>query len=141
MPFEIRSSVRKGCALSPALFNNILDWILDPYLQDYPGVQVGAYVHVSDLAYADDIVMLSRNYSELQGQFEAVNRHATALDMRINASKTKVMSALIPGEQRQSDLIVGEPLEDVDIWKYLGSVFVANGKGTEEIRSSSFRIL
>ncbi len=77
----------------------------------------------------------------MQGLFEAVNRHATALDMRINASNTKMMSTLIPGEQRQPGLIVGEPLEDVDIFKYLGSVIVANGKGTEEINSSSFRIL
>ncbi len=55
--------------------------------------------------------------------------------MRINASKTKVMSALIPGEQRQAALLDGEPLEYVDKFKYLGSMFVANGQGTEEIRS------
>ncbi len=36
-------------ALAPTLFNNI-DWILRQALQDYPGVQVGADVHVSDLA-------------------------------------------------------------------------------------------
>ncbi len=53
----------------------------------------------------------------------------------INASKTKVMSALIPGEQRQAVLLDREPLEDVDKFKYLGSMFVANGQGTEEIRS------
>ncbi len=41
--------------------------------------------------------------------------------MRINASKTKVMSALIPGEQRQAVLLDGEPLEDVDKFKYLGA--------------------
>ncbi len=59
MPFEIRSGVRQGCALSPTLFNYILDWILGKALQNYPGVQVRANVHVSDLAYADDIVILS----------------------------------------------------------------------------------
>ncbi len=32
-------------------------------------------------------------------------------------------------------LLDGEPLEDVDKFKYLGSMFVANGQGTEEIRS------
>ncbi len=52
MPFEICSGVRQGCALSPALFNYIIDWILAQALQDYPRVQVGANVHVSDLAYA-----------------------------------------------------------------------------------------
>ncbi len=125
MPFEIRSGVRQGCALSPTLFNYIIDWILRLALQDYPGVQVGANVHVSDLAYADDIVILCNSYSEMKGLLEAVNRQAAAVGMRINASKTKVMSALIPGEQRQAVLLDGEPLEDVDKFKYLGSMFVA----------------
>ncbi len=58
--------------------------------------------------------------------FEAVNRHAVAVGMRINASQTKVMSALILGEQRQGVLLDGKPSEDVDKFKYLGSMFVAN---------------
>ncbi len=127
MPFEIRSGVRQGCALSPTLFNYFIHWILRQALQDYPGVPVGANVHVSDLAYADDIVILSSCYSEMQGLLEAVNRHAAAVGMRINASKTKVMSAHIPGEQRQAVLLDGEPLEDFDKFKHLGSMFVANG--------------
>ncbi len=85
-------------------------------------VQVGANVHVSDLAYADDIVMLSSSY-EMQGLLETVNRHATAVGMRINASKTNVMSAFIPGEHRQAVLHDSEPLEDVDKFKYLGWMF------------------
>ncbi len=85
------SGVRQGCALSPTLFNYIIDWILGQALRDYPGVQVGATVHVSDLAYADDIVILSSSYSEMQGLLEAANRHAAAVGMRINAPKTKVM--------------------------------------------------
>ncbi len=70
-------------------------------------------VHVSDLAYADDIVILSSSYSEMQDLIDAVNRHAAAVGMRINASKTKVMSALVPDEQRQAILLDGEPLEDM----------------------------
>ncbi len=109
MPFEFRFGVRQGCALSPTLFNNIIHWIIRQALQDYPGVQVGANVHVSDLAYADDILILSSGYSEMQGLLEAVNRLAAAAGMRITASKTKVMSALIPGEQRQAVLLNGVP--------------------------------
>ncbi len=71
MPFEVRSGVRQGCALSPTLFTYIIDWILGQALQDYPGIQVGATVHVSDLAYADDIVILSSSYSEMQGLLDA----------------------------------------------------------------------
>ncbi len=71
----------------------------------------------------------------MKGLLEAINRHTAAVGMRINASKTKVLSALIPGEQRQAVLLDGEPMEDVDKFKYLGSIFVANGQGTEEVRS------
>ncbi len=46
----------------------------------------------------------------------------------MNILKTKVMSALIPGEHRQAD---GEPLADIDKFKYHGSMFVANGQGTK----------
>ncbi len=92
MPFEIRSGVRQVCALSPTLFNYIIDWILGQALLDYPGVQVGA----------NNNEILSRSYSEMQGLLEAVNRHAAAVGMRINASKNKVMPALIPGEQHKS---------------------------------------
>ncbi len=38
IPFEIRC----GCALSPTLFNYVIDWIIRQALQDYPGVQFGA---------------------------------------------------------------------------------------------------
>ncbi len=38
--------------------------------------------------------------------------------MRVNAPKTKVMS----GEQRQAVLSDGEPLEEVEKLKYLGSM-------------------
>ncbi len=136
MPFEIRSCVRQGCALSPTLVNCIIDWILRQALQGfYPRVQVGSNLHVSDHAYADDIVTLSSSYSEMQGILEAVKRHAATVGARSNASKTKVMPALNPGEQRQTVLLDGELLEDVDKFKYLGSMFVAHGRGTREIRS------
>ncbi len=39
------------------------------------------------------------------------------------------------GEQRQATLLDGEPLGDVDKFKYLGPMFVTNGQGTKEIRS------
>ncbi len=39
------------------------------------------------------------------GLLEAVDRHAAIAGMCINTSKTKVMSALIPGEQRKAVLL------------------------------------
>ncbi len=94
------------CSL-PTLFSYIVDWILGQALQDYLGVQVGANDHVSDLAYTDDIVILSSSFSEVQSLLVAVNHHAAVVCMRINASKTKEMSALIPGEQLQTVVLEG----------------------------------
>ncbi len=53
--------------------------------------------------------------------------------MRIKASNTKVLPAIIPGEQRQAILLDVESLEEN--FNNLGSMIVANGQGTEEIGS------
>ncbi len=97
MPLEISSGVRQGCDRSPTLFKCIIDLILGQVLQGYPGVQIGANVHVSDLAYTDGVVILSSSYWKVHDLLEAVNRHAIAADMRSKASKMKVASVLIHG--------------------------------------------
>ncbi len=129
MPFEFRCDVRHGCALSFTLFNCIIPWSLSKAIQNHPGVQFGATTLVSDLAYVDvdGILILRSGYWEMQGLFEAVNLHAAAVGMRINVRKTKVMSALIPGEHLQAALLDAELLYDVDKFKYLGSMLAADG--------------
>ncbi len=70
----------------------------------------------------------------MQDLLEAVNHHAAAVCMRTDATKATVMPAL--GKQRQTVLLDGEPLEEVDKeFKCLGSTFIANSQGIEEIRS------
>ncbi len=100
LSFEMRSGVRHRCAISPFLFYSFIEWILGQALQGYTGVQVGTIAHVSDL----DIML----QGELQGLFKAVNRHATAVSVHINVSKTKAMTALIADEQRQVAMLEGE---------------------------------
>ncbi len=66
---------------------------------------------MSNLAYRDA-------KQEIQGMLESVNPHAPAADLRMNASNTKVMSALNPCEQRQTFLMVDcEPLDDIGEFK------------------------
>ncbi len=76
-------SVREEGALPLILFNYIIDWILGQSLQVYLEVQVGATVHVHDLANADDIVILSRFFRKMQSLIEAVNRLAAAIGILI----------------------------------------------------------
>ncbi len=77
--------------------------------------------NVSGFAYAHDVVLHSNNYA-----LATVNSYAFAACMRIHASKTKVMPALIPGVQRQIVLIVSGSLDEVD-------KFIAKDQGTKEI--------
>ncbi len=51
--------------------------------------------------------------------------------MRINTPKSKVMPVLNSSEQHQAVLLDGAPLQDVDKFKYLGALFIANGQGTD----------
>ncbi len=99
-------------ALSPSRLRYFIDCILCQDLEGYPGV--GADVHVSGLAYADDIMLLINSCMEMQGLLDAVNHYAAAVGMRFNASKIKVKLALIPGKQRQLVLLDAELLEDID---------------------------
>ncbi len=66
---------------------------------------------------------------------ESVNLNAAAVGIPIIAKKTKLISALIHGEQRQAVLLEGKALQDVNKFKYLGLMIVPNCQGTEEIRS------
>ncbi len=133
LSFEIQPGVRQGCAPSPTLFNYIINRILDEALEGYPGIQVGTNANVSDRAYADDIVLLSDSYTEMQGMLEAANRHAAAVGMRINASKSKVVSTLVPGEHGQAVILDGEQLEGIEKFKYLGSIFRAPKRSEAEL--------
>ncbi len=73
--------------LSPRPFSNTQS---TGFLAKLYKITPGFGFHVSELAYADDIVILSSSYSEMQGLREAVNHHTTAVGWCINASKTKV---------------------------------------------------
>ncbi len=50
--------------------------------------------------------------------------------MHIKTPKSKVMSVLNSSEQHQAVLLDGAPLQDVDKFKHLGALFIANCQGT-----------
>ncbi len=68
-------------------------------LQDVPGVQVSSTVSITDLAYADGIALLGDSFEAVQDALEGVERYAAAVGLRINATKTKVLSAQVAASQ------------------------------------------
>ncbi len=79
-------------------------------------------------------MFLGNSYRDMQGLLETVNRTTAAVNMCISASKTEVISTLISDELHLATLFYGEPLEDVDMFRFIGSMFIANGQRTEYIR-------
>ena len=64
--FETASGVIQGCPLSPHLFNIYLEWIMEMALADQEGGIAVNGTKITNLRYADDIVLLAESKEELQ---------------------------------------------------------------------------
>ncbi len=73
--------------------------------------------------------MLSKIYRDMQGLVEVVRYHTAAVSIRINPPKMKIVSVPIADEQRLAVLFDSLSLENVAMFKYLGSMFIANTPG------------
>ncbi len=58
-------------------------------------------VSSTGLAYADDIAPLGDSFEAVQDALEGVERYATAVGLRINAAKTKVLFAQVAASQQR----------------------------------------
>ncbi len=115
--FAVNTGVRQGCPLSPTLFNFVVDWILRNALAGAPGVQLSSTFGLTNLAYADDIALLGDSFVSVQEAVNKVHRFAAVVGLRINASKTKVLSAHVDPLLHQDINVWGEPLEEVSPFK------------------------
>ncbi len=59
------------------------DLMLSQALQGYLGIQAETNVHVTDLAFSDNIAILSNRYREVQCLLVTFNHHVVAVGMRI----------------------------------------------------------
>lgn len=133
--FGIDSGVRQGCVMSPWLFNIYMDGVMKEVRPRVgsSGVRLIKGVNewtLSDLLYADDLVLVGENESELKLMIESFDKVCIRRGMRVNADKSKVM--VFGGEDGSvCDIrIGGVRLEQVQSFKYLGSVL--NVKGNDE---------
>ncbi len=108
-----QSGVRQGCPLPLTLFNFAVDWILRNAMAGVTGVKVSTTLTLMDLAYADDIAILGDSYEAVQEVLNGVHRFAYAVGLRINATKTKVLSAQMSPSSRGTIILNGVPLEEV----------------------------
>ncbi|VDP41817.1 unnamed protein product, partial [Echinostoma caproni] len=87
---------------------------------------------LSDLQYADDIVILSEDPGKLQGFLESLSAGVAMFGMRFALSKCKMLLQDWVGPA-PSLVPTGELIEQVDKFCYLGSYISSSGRITDEV--------
>jgi hypothetical protein len=150
--FDVQSGVRQGCVIAPLLFNIYIDFVVKQALARMPegcGVELAYHCdgqlhrvkygvascmeRVSVLMYADDMVLLSKDAEELAVMLQTMDKVSAGLGMRINASKTEIMSLAAANAQQVAAPVVqiseGE-VKQVSSFKYLAACWMSLGSST-----------
>ena len=129
--FNITSGVKQGDVLSPILFIVMVDWIMRRTVDEEDGIEWMGTNRLPELAYADDIALLSEDMDSMKRITEKLALEASKVGLEINRTKTKVMAA-----QPREDISIsleGETIERVDSFEYLGSVVCVDGDVRKEV--------
>jgi hypothetical protein len=81
-----------------------------------------------DLDFADDLALLSHNYSQLQDKITLLEATSAATWLKINKEKTELMK--INTTANTPNTVDGESIKEMESFVYLGSV-VDKKRGTD----------
>ena len=120
--FNFTKGVRRGCPLSPLLFNLYVNDIFGkidnstvtpPYLQPECPINM--------LMYADDLVMIARSQDELQAKMSLLSNFCANWNLEINMKKTNIMVFNRGNNLCKANVLINNtPIECVKEYKYLG---------------------
>jgi len=117
--FRVEKGVQQGCVLSPYLSSILAEMVMREILDGFQGgLQIGGRI-VTNLRYADDIILLATSKAELQELVDHLDRVSRKYNLLINVDKTKVVAC--DGIACRV-LIQNEQLEQMDAFPYLGSL-------------------
>ena len=93
--FEIRKGVRKGCILSPCLFNLYAEYIMrNAGLEEaQAGIKI-ARRNISHLRYGDDTTLIAESEEELRSLLMKVKGKSEKVGSKLNIQKRKLRSWL-----------------------------------------------
>jgi hypothetical protein len=138
--FEVTIGVLQGDTLAPFLFIVVLDLVLRTSLDPALGVPLHRHsastttmqtrqaaaaqrTVLTDLDFADDIVLLTRNTADAQEQLRHLEAGALKVGLKINTGKGKTEFATAPPQLHAAPLTLadGRQVPHVNHYKYLGA--------------------
>ncbi|CAF4930089.1 unnamed protein product [Pieris macdunnoughi] len=127
--FKIERGVRQGDPLSPKLFSAVLENIFRKLEWNEFGLNIdGRKLH--HLRFADDIVLFEENPHKLGEMIQDLNKESEKVGLKMNTSKTKLLSNSVPYEIKLNN----QPLEYVEEYIYLGQIISLTDITTKEIK-------
>jgi len=128
---KIGREVRQGCCLSPIMFNLYSEYLTKEALERFEDFKIGRQI-IHTVKCADNLVLLAKEERVLQDMIDKLNEIGRCCGMEMNVEKTKVIRI-----SRQpfpiKFMIEQKQLENVESFKYLGSILANDGRCTCEI--------
>ena len=92
--FQIGKGVRRGCILSPCLFNLYAEYIMrNAGLEEtQAGIKI-ARRNINNLRYADDTTFMAEGEEELKSLLMKVKVESEKIGLKLNIQKTKIMAS------------------------------------------------
>jgi len=129
---KIGRGVRQGCYLSPILFNLYNECLTKEALDGFGDFKIGGQISHT-VKYADELVLLAKEEKVLQELIDKLIEIGGCYGMEMNVEKTKVMRISI--QPFPVKIILDQKqLENVEYFKYLGSILTNNVRCTCEIK-------
>ncbi|VDN54058.1 unnamed protein product [Dracunculus medinensis] len=114
-----------------SLFAKLCEWIMDTACRYSRDVRISPEHRITDLEYADNVVLFADSYNEMQVILNSVSETAARIGLRINVNKTKAFSSYVQKVDKMPLFVNSLPVEEVPGFKYLGSTLIANGQAKD----------
>ncbi|KAK6729458.1 hypothetical protein RB195_006481 [Necator americanus] len=133
-PFEVVTGVRQEAVAGPFLFNFAIDDIIRRTVDQCPAdiVLAPPGCPLTDLEYADDVVIFAESSTKLQHVVNLVSKLAAAYGLRLRPDKCKQM--WISSRPRTGIRVEGQPIELVDEFCYLGCMLKNNSSYERDVQ-------